>query len=413
MYSYYTKVPQIEAISNKKRKICMAQTMIGYLKKYGDCPLTEMPMNSVDSLILCQLAYLKYDGLVCDVRDNGPSITVKEIAEHADFDKLFADVRFEKANRELFQEVIKGKRFSNMRLNCYINLVEKEWETQFSAVTFLLEDGTMYVAFRGTDESIVGWKEDFNMAYLSPIPAQSYSVKYLNMVTGKLNKSFYMGGHSKGGNLALYSAMNCIPSVQERILKIYNMDGPGFRPEILEKCGYEKIESRVVKILPQSSLVGMLFEQGMNYSVVASRRIGLAQHDPYTWLVEDAEFAYVDEIYEGRRFMDNTINEWILSLDEESLKTFIDTLYQVIVASEAEDLISFTSNWKKSLRGIMGALKEVDGQTADMIKKIIRSLFEIGKSRMRVEVTRGLPLKYVHYQSKKQNEQEEDLPKQA
>lgn len=390
----------------------MTGTMIEYLNKYGDCPLTEMPLNDVDSLILCQLSYLKYDGMVSDVRGTGPSISLKEIAAHADFDKMFSDTRFEKQNRELFQGAISGRRFCNMRLNCYINMVEKEWETQFSAVTFLLEDGTIYVAFRGTDETIIGWKEDFNMAYLSPIPGQSFSVKYLNMVMSRLHCPFYVGGHSKGGNLALYSAMNCIPDVQRRIQKIYNMDGPGFRPEVLESCSYEKIEDRVVKILPRSSMIGMIFEKGIHYQVVESNRLGLMQHDPYTWLVKDAEFVHVDDIYESRRFMDNTINEWILSLDEQQLRTFVDTLYQVVSASQAEDLIEFTADWKKSMNGIVAALKEVDGQTARMLKKIIKSLFEIAGNRVKAEMGRGLPFKRVKYQSMKERGKEALFPKQ-
>ena len=389
----------------------MAGTMIDYLKKYGDCSLAQMPFGDVDSLILCQLAYLKYDGIVCDVRHKGPSVSLKDIAAHADYEKLFADERYEEVNRQLFEAALAGKRFGNMRLNCYINLIEKEWETQFSAVTFLLEDGTIYIAFRGTDETIIGWKEDFNMAYISPIPGQYYSVKYLNMVTSRLHKRFMVGGHSKGGNLAVYSAMNCLPTVQERIEKIYSMDGPSFRPEVLKQCGYEKIEDRVVKILPQSSFVGMLFEQGIHYKVVGSNRLGLAQHDPYTWLVEDDRFVIVDDIYESRRFMDNTVNEWILSLDEEQLRTVVDTMYKVVSASQADDLITFVADWKKSLNGIMAALKELDEESVRMIKEMFKSLLDIGKNRMLAEVNKGLPVKGSHHKSKSENVPKDDLPK--
>ena len=150
----------------------MAGTVIEYLKKYGDIPFCEKPLNDVDSLALCQLSYLKFDGMVSDVRHNGPSVTLQEIAKRPDVDQLFGDVRFEKENRALFEGLLSGRRFRNMKLNCYINLVEKEWETQFSAITFILDDGTLFLAFRGTDETIVGWKEDFNMAFLNPLPGQ-------------------------------------------------------------------------------------------------------------------------------------------------------------------------------------------------------------------------------------------------
>ena len=134
----------------------MKGTILTYLKEYGDVPLAKQPMNDVDSLILCQLSYLKFDGMVSDVRRNGPFVTLRQLKEHEDFDKLFADERYEKVNRALFDGLLKGMRFCNIRLNCYINVVLKESETQFSAVTILLEDGTMYIAFRGTDETLVG-----------------------------------------------------------------------------------------------------------------------------------------------------------------------------------------------------------------------------------------------------------------
>lgn len=361
----------------------MGGTIIDYVKTYGDTAFAEEPINDVDSLVLCQLAYLKFDGIVPDVRENKRSVSLEEIAAHADYEKLFADERYERDNRALFEAALGSRRFRSLRLNCYINIVEKEWETQFSAVTFILDDGTLYIAFRGTDESIVGWKEDFNMAFLSPVPGQSYSVKYLNMVTGKLHKAFYVGGHSKGGNLAVYSAMNCIPKIQERIIKIYNMDGPGFRPEALEEGQYKEIADRVVKILPQSSVVGMIFEKDIHYRVVESKTFGLAQHNPYTWKVKNGSFVEAEDIYQGRQFMNNTFNEWVLSLDEEQLKVFVDTFYQIVSASEADNLIDFAANWKKSVNAMVSAFKEIDEDTGKMIKDVMKSLFDVFKLHLK------------------------------
>ncbi|MGN0168221.1 MAG: DUF2974 domain-containing protein [Acetatifactor sp.] len=365
-------------------------TVINYLKEYGDYSFRELPMTEVDSLVLCQLSYLKFDGMVPDVKENLPSVTLSSLAERDDFDKLFADVRYETVNRALVSGMLAGRRFRNLKLNCYVNVIEKKWETQFSAVTFILDDGTIYVAYRGTDETIVGWKEDFNMAFLSPVPGQEYSVGYLNMVASRIKRPFYVGGHSKGGNLAVYSAMNCRPEIQERIIKVYSMDGPGFRPEVLEKCNYDMIRSRVIKILPNSSLVGMIFESDMHYQVVKSKTFGLAQHDPYTWLVEGEHLVRANDIYERRKLMDNTLNEWILSLNEEQLRTFVDTLYQVISASQADNLIEFTAEWKRSMNGIVAALKEVDGETSKMLKEVIKSLFEIAGERMKEKVTQNV-----------------------
>lgn len=365
----------------------MKGTIIDYLKEYADVSLKDEPMNDVDSLVLCQFAYLKFDGLVPLVTENARPVSLQQLYEHPDYEKLYGDERYEKENRALFEAMRVCARFRNMKLNCYINIIENQadFETQFSAVTFLLEDGTMYVAYRGTDETIVGWKEDFNMAFLSPVPGQEFAIKYLNMVTKRLPKDFYIGGHSKGGNLAVYAAMRCVPQVQRRILKIYSMDGPGFRPEVLEKYDFGRIEDRTCKILPHSSLVGMLFEKDIRYQVVESRTFGLAQHNPFTWLVRDGHFETVSDIYETRRFVDDTLNEWILSLDERSLRTFVDTLFQVLSASESDNLIDFTANLKRSMTGVLGAMKDLDEDTQKALKQVLKSLFEIAGLRVKQE----------------------------
>ena len=181
----------------------------------------------------------------------------------------------------------------------------------------------------------------------------------------------------------MYSSMNCAPETQERIRQIYSMDGPGFRPEILKRCGYDRIAGRVTKILPHSSLVGMIFESGMYFQVVKSKTFGLLQHDPYTWLVTGNHLVRADRLYERRQQMDNNLNQWILSLNEQQLRTFVDTLYQVITASQADNLIDFTAEWKKSMNA---ALKEVDEETVEALKEIVGSLFEIARENRKKQV---------------------------
>ena len=366
----------------------MTGTILEYLRDHGPVSFYEEPVNEVDSLILCQFAYLKFDKMVPDVKENRASVTLQELREHADYENLFKNTFFEKSNRKLFEGMLESRRFRHMKMNCYTNIVEPEWETQFSAITFLLEDGSVYIAYRGTDESLVGWKEDLNMAFLDPIPGQSYSVKYLNMVIGRTHQPFYIGGHSKGGNLAVYAAMNCPANVQERIVKVYNMDGPSFRPQVLEKYDYAAISDKTVKILPHSSLVGMIFEQSMNYRVVKSRALGLLQHDPFSWLVKYGRFVDVEQLFEGQKFMNDTLNEWILSLNEAQVRTFVDTLYQVISASQKNDLFEVSSDWSNSLNGIMAAIKEVDEETMEMIKEITKELFRLAQLRVKNEIAK-------------------------
>lgn len=366
----------------------MAETMLDYLKYHGPVSFFEDPVNEVDSLILCQFAYLKFDGMVPDVKENKASVTLQQLKAHPDFEKLFKNVWFENQNRKLFDSMLASRRFRHLKMNCYTNIIETGWETQFSAITFLLEDGTLYIVYRGTDESIVGWKEDLNMAFMDPVPGQEYSVKYLNMVMGRLHQPFYIGGHSKGGNLAVYAAMNCPKAVQERIIKVYNMDGPSFRPQVLEKYDYTAIEDRTVKILPHSSLVGMIFEQSMNYRVVKSKALGLLQHDPFSWQVKFGRFVDAGQVFEGQKFMNDTLNEWILSLNEEQLKAFVDTLYQIISATEKDNLIDFSLDWRASLETMTAAVKEVDEPTMKVIRETLKTLFQVAQLRVKNEITR-------------------------
>ncbi len=366
----------------------MAETMMDYIKEYGAFSFFEEPLNEVDSLILCQFAYLKFDGMVPDVKENKASVTLQALREHEGYDNLFKNTFFEKNNRKLFEEMLASRRFRHIKMNCYTNIIETQWETQFSAITYLLEDGTVYVVYRGTDESLVGWKEDLNMAFLDPIPSQAYSVKYLNMVVGRLRQPFYIGGHSKGGNLAVYAAMNCTKDVQDRIIKVYNMDGPSFRPEVLEKYDYAAIADKTVKILPQSSLVGMIFEQGEDYRVVKSKALGPLQHDLFSWQVKYGRFVDVEQLFEGQKLMNDTLNEWILSLNEEQIRAFTSTLYQVLCATEKNNVIDFSMDWQNSINSVLMATKEVDEKTKEMIKEIAKELFRMAQQRVRNEITR-------------------------
>ena len=170
---------------------------------------------------------------------------------------------------------------------------------------------------------------------------------------------------------------------------MFSMDGPGFRPEVLKAGNYDVIADRVTKILPHSSLVGMLFESDMHFQVVESKTFGLMQHDPYTWLVEGDHLKHVDDIYESRKQMDNTLNTWILSLDEKQLRVFVDTLFQVISASEVDNLIDFTAEWRQSMNRIIAALKGLDPDTAKALKTVVKALFDIAGNRMKAGIARN------------------------
>lgn len=352
-------------------------TILDYLKEYGDYSLEEKPFSEVDSLVVSQLSYLKFDGIVPGPEEAHAPVSLPEIAAHADYDHLYADERYRKDNTALFQGILKSRRFGQMRIWNYVNYIEPEIESQFSAMVCGLSEKIFYVVFRGTDENMVGWKEDLNLAFSEPVPGQRQSVSYLEQAAQTIPGSFFAGGHSKGGNFAVYAAMHCDPRVRERIAAIYDHDGPGFRPEVREQSAWQEIRGRIHKTVPRSSLVGMLFYTEGNYQVVESKTIGLAQHNPYTWLVKGDAFRIADDIRPGQKFMDQAINDWILSLDQAQMHIFVDTLYRVVQASETDNLIDFTAHWFHSVQKIGKAISEVDEETADVIMQIMRALFDM------------------------------------
>ncbi len=347
-----------------------------YIKEYGKYTLDEMAFNDVDSLILSQLSYLKYDGMIPGVNDQIPPLTIAELSKHPNCKNLFSDERYAKVNRGLFRAALHSRRFSGMKLNYYVNIVDVGWEIQFSAVTFLFDENHVYIAFRGTDETIVGWKEDFNMAFQTPVPAQEKAVQYLNVVTENFAGDFMVGGHSKGGNLAVYSSMMCRPETRDRIIKIYSHDGPGFRQDVLDSGEYSAIGSRVQKLVPHSSIIGMLLQSQETYEVVECKSFGFFQHDPFNWIVEEADFKHVSKLYKHVEMQDQSVNQWICGMDKEQLKQFVEQLFTVLNAPGVSTVTDLKSDWLKNSAAIKEAIDDMDEESKKMMHLVAKGLFK-------------------------------------
>lgn len=362
---------------------------------------SERGFNDVDSLVLCQLSYLKMKDLIPGLEDEKDFISFREILKRENEEQIFADERYREDNQRLTEAVLKSRRFGELGLNYYIDILDKEMEVQFCAVTYLVggdaeKKDIYYIAYRGTDENLVGWKEDFTLAFSEPVVGQLYAARYMRKAAGHLPEDFYLGGHSKGGNLAVFAAMSSSMALQERIRRVYCHDGPGFKPQVMERYEYERIADKVRKILPESSMVGMLLEHGNSYNVVKSSSHGLLQHNPYTWTVdpEGGEFESREELKNGARFMDGALTDWVLMLDDEQVSRFSDVLFQLLAASETDNLIDFKADWKKSLTGVLQELREVDDETKKEIEEIVRELFEItgqtGKKEIQSKISEGI-----------------------
>lgn len=360
--------------------------IIDYVHEYGNFTFSQEPFNEVDSLVLCQMVYLNYEKFVPGWEKNVPSVSIQTIYQHPDRERILEDYWYRENNIELFEAMARSVRYGSLEMNYYVNIINEEDETQFSAMTYFMENKSIYIAYRGTDANMVGWKEDCNLAFSKPIHSQRLSVEYMDRVAGYVEGGFLAGGHSKGGNLAVYAAMNCSDNVRERILHVYNHDGPGFRPEIRQQGNYEAVKDRISKFIPKSSVVGMILEDHTDFEVVESKGVGLFQHNAYSWKVKDGSFIRAKNMTEVRMVRDAVVNEWILSLTEEETHAFVDTLYEVVCASEAKNLFQLGNDVKKSIQNVLEAAKEVDDDTKKMIQNILRSLFETMGERTTAEL---------------------------
>lgn len=356
--------------------------IIDYVLENGNKTFKEAPLCNEDALVLCQFIYLKFDELLEQLDEKTVSIT--ELDHNPKKDMMFSDPRYEKDNRALFEAMTVSKRFADVKLCMYINRIEIENETQFAAATFLCEDDTKIVVFRGTDENMVGWQEDFGLALKRPIVGQMLSVMYLKDVADMLNGDFMVAGHSKGGNLAVYSAMCVEKAVRKRISRIYSFDGPGFRPDFLEEKNYGKIEDRVVKVIPRSSLVGMLLDDGEDSLVVEARNIGMKQHNPYMWVIKDGHFEK-SELSEQHKLLLKSLNEWILSLNELGLERFVLLLNDILDSTEADTTVEFSENVLKHAVPAIKTAKDVDDETKEFFFGFVRSYLEMASEMVTEE----------------------------
>lgn len=340
-------------------------------------PFDKLPFSSVDSLILAQFSYLNFEGLLSAPDLSAAWLPLRELYRAEIFPALLHEVYEPRRNRRLLAALAASPRFRDLELNFYASRFDSEKEEQFAALSIRLPDNAIYIAFRGTDSTFVGWKEDFNMAFISPVPAQLEARRYTEAVAALTDGPLLLGGHSKGGNLAVYAAFSCCDSIRSRIRRIYSHDGPGFKEGVLDGEGYQAIRDRVEKTLPRASLVGMLLEQQEQYQVVESSGFWVMQHDPFLWEVEGHDFRYVPELSGGARYFNRSFNEWIAQMTEQERARFTDSLFEILGSGEARTVTEFSANWLSESHAIANAVKHLDPETRRFLLQIAKELAAI------------------------------------
>lgn len=353
--------------------------IMDYLVWRGDLLFSQAEFNEVDNLILSDLVYVDFADIVPGIKER-KTITLKEASEiffrHHTDEEIEAKVSMTKTAAFLMREMAKTKRFSDIKLSKYINDIDTRQQSQFCAMKIQLDDESIFISYSGTDETIVGWKENFNMSFLTETPGQLKAVEYLNTVISSRNKKLRIGGHSKGGNLAVYAAVHCDKAIRKNILAIYNNDGPGVTEDVVAKEEYHNLLPKMHTIIPESSIVGMLLEHEEQYEVVKSTRKGALQHDPMSWEVRGTTFVYVKSVAEGSILLDKTLRAVLAKMDSRQREDFVDTVFSILEEGEIRTIDDLAKmKWKKFTE--LWKLKSgLNTENKDVLSKTLRMLWD-------------------------------------
>lgn len=351
--------------------------MFDYLFWRGDLGFDDVPLNDADALILCQLAYIDYSDVVpgaflkkgMTLADAAEKLAAPEW-ESCDFSRRF----FTEETKRLLMAAGKTRRFGQLGVTGCRHIIDMEKEEQFSALTFVLGDGSLFTAYSGTDAMIVGWQEDFNLGWKDVVPAQADALSYLTEAAAALHGAIRIGGHSKGGNLALYAASHAPSKVQKRVTGVWNFDGPGFKPEFFQSAGYRAVEPVIRNFKPALSVVGMLFTNSDRYTVVKSSEKGVMQHYAPSWQMQPGGFDTLPELDERSMRIERAINGWFDDLEQEQKRVFVETVFGILKKSTAETSSELAENWTVTLPNILKAMTHLDAKTRNAVRQTLEVL---------------------------------------
>lgn len=354
--------------------------MLDYLDWRGDLTLQERPFNPVDNLMLAELCYLDFSGIVpagftmagVSLRDAARVWLARD--QGKDLGLLLPEEL-----PVLLEKLGQSRRFSTATLCGYTSKTDTQAEIQFSALTLCLADGSVYVAFRGTDDTLVGWKEDCYLAISSRVPAQTEALAYFQGAAASFPvQPIRVGGHSKGGNLAVYAAVYCGRQVQDQIIAVYNNDGPGFHTSLLEMEEHRRIASRICTIVPESSVIGMLLEHEEAYAVVRSSGIGLFQHNGFSWQVMGDDFVPCPEEDPAQRLTAQTLRTAIRAMDRPQREAFVEALFEVLTCTDAETLLELKKGGLKTASAMFRAFQKLDKPARQALSDTMKLLVKSG-----------------------------------
>ena len=348
--------------------------IMDYISWRGDLSFEQSQFNEVDNLILACFSYVNLDGISAMTKQKGIGLKklTKEFMKLHTMKELEADKSFIRLAPFMMMEMAKSVRFGKCVVRNYVNDIVTEAEQQFAAMEIVLEDGTSYVSFRGTDDTIIGWKEDFNLS-TGVVPAQKRAIEYLQKISEHTDGMLRVGGHSKGGNLAIYGSVMC-KSAHEKILEIYSNDGPGFSREFQELPETKEMMPKIIRIIPEYSIIGTLLEHEKEPVIVASSSKGLLQHDAFSWEVQGPALVRRDSLNKTALRFIEILHKWIDGMDTEQKRLLIEDLFATLQASGYENLSEVQSGGLKSLAAMVKRVEKFAPESRGMMQELLTAI---------------------------------------
>lgn len=347
--------------------------IVNYINRYGHLTFDELKFNELDELILGVISYVDFDGILENNKYEKVKLSdaANMLFKKYKMKELMDNMSGVTAAIKIFDYIKNENRYKDLYLYNYAYKCDSN--KQFSAVFIDISKSLTYISFEGTDDLVSGWKEDCEMTYNFPIPAQKEAIKYVNRsIPLFTNRRYILGGHSKGGNLACVAAMYINPLLKSRIKRIVSYDGPGLRPEQLNSKNYKSIESKLELVVPNTSIIGMLLNHTVDFKVVSSTKSGIAGHNVIYWETDETKFV-LSSLSEGSKRIDDLVYEWLNKYTDKELEHFVNEMFDVLARAGVDSLMEIKIKNLPILLKILEESKKLDNET----RKVIKSLFQL------------------------------------
>lgn len=347
----------------------MSENIIDYLGRQT-ASFDDVPVNDVDSLIFCTISYFYFEEGALGQVHASERLPLPMVLCGIPHEQLFGGGWLTEFDGEGFlAAVLASPRFAAVQMGYYVNQISDHIEKQFSAVTFFLPDaaGTVYVAYRGTDNTLAGWKEDFNLGFMDVVPSQRDAAHYLSGIASACGGPLIVGGHSKGGNLSEFAALTVDDSVYKRLRAVYNHDGPSFMDDPSPRIKKADFKAKLHKTVPESSVFGMMMERRGDYRIIRANSLAFLQHAPLNWVVEGDDFVTVQTLTTDATLFDETMNSWALGYTSEQREKFVDTVFEVLKSTKVETWSQFEANQLANMGKVLAQTVQLEPDMRDMV----------------------------------------------